>query len=76
MITGSRNIFDSNGNLILPRGAIEEFRKEKQLNKARYPTGVYVSCPRCGHSWERQGRSAGTLKCGKCGRKFKVGEIL
>jgi tRNA(Ile2) C34 agmatinyltransferase TiaS len=76
MITGSRNIFDSNGNLILPRGAIEEFRKEKQLNKARYPTGVYVSCPRCGHSWERQGRSAGILKCRKCRNRIIVGEIL
>ena len=37
-------VFDSSGYLILPRGAIEEFRKEKQLNKARYPTGIiYVS---------------------------------
>ena len=72
--------FDSNGNLIIPRGAIEEFRKElkkeKQLNKARYPTGVFVSCPRCNHSWERQSISAGILKCGKCGKKFKAGEML
>ena len=69
-------IFDSNGNLILPRGAIEEYKREKQLSKARFPTGVYVSCPRCGHTWERQGRSAGILKCGRCGNRIMVGEIL
>ena len=69
-------VFDQYGNLILPSGAMEEFRKEKQLNKARYPTGVFVGCPRCGSVWERKTRNAGEIKCSQCHKKIKVGEIL
>ena len=68
-------VFDSSGYLILPRGTIEEFRKEKQLNKARYPTGVFVECPRCGSTWERKTRNAGKIKCRKCFKMFEVGAI-
>ena len=69
------NRFDSSGNLILPKGTIEEFLANRNPNNARYHTGVYVTCPGCGKTWERRTRKAGRLKCHRCHQKIEVEKI-
>ncbi len=67
-------IFDSDGNLVLPRGARMEFSNVRRRMRPR-ATGVFVVCPRCGNAWERRTRSAGTLRCYACNNKVEVEEI-
>ena len=67
-------IFDSNGNLILPQGTIESFREEMKRMKhpRREKTGIKVTCPRCGHQWERMTKKAGDVRCHPCGQRIKL----
>lgn len=66
--------FDSNGNLILSDGTLEIFREE--MKKMRHPvrrhTGVKIECSRCGRTWERMSRKAGTLRCHSCGQRIEM----
>ena len=63
-------IFDSNGNLILRKGAIEAFQTD-----TRRKTGIMVRCPKCGHEWERMTRKAATIRCSHCREKVYVEAI-
>ena len=63
-------IFDSNGNLILRKGAIEAFQTEM-----RRKTGIMVRCPKCGHEWERMTKKAAAIKCSHCRKKVYVEAI-
>ena len=67
-------MFDSQGNLILPKGAIENFMEEMKKTKhpGRKKTGVMISCPECGHRWERMTRKAGTVRCHPCGKRIEL----
>ena len=68
-------IFDSNGSLIFPLGTIEYFREEmkRMKNPHREKTGIRVSCPRCGHQWEKTTRKARKARCYPCGRRIELG---
>ena len=68
-------IFDSDGNLILPSGTAREFRIIKRKLKPR-ATGVYVICPKCGNTWERRSRAAGTVRCHSCNERRDVEDIF
>ena len=68
-------MFDKSGNLVLPPGALEEFRVVRNEKYARYHTFVFVTCPGCGRTWERRSRTAGRRKCGKCGTYVRVDAI-
>jgi predicted Zn-ribbon and HTH transcriptional regulator len=61
-------VFDNQGNLIFPKGAIENFREE--MKKSRYSgrtkTGVWTMCSKCGHRWERRTKKAGKARCHTC----------
>ncbi len=57
--------FDRDGNLILPRGTVEEFNLER-AKFARKGTGLWVECPRCGYSWLRYSVYSKRLKCTRC----------
>jgi DNA-directed RNA polymerase subunit RPC12/RpoP len=67
-------MFDCNGNLILPKGTIENFREEmkKMKHPGRKKTGVLVVCTKCGHEWERMTRKAGDVRCHPCGQRIKL----
>ena len=68
-------IFDSDGNLILPSGTAREYRIIKRKLKPK-ATGVFVMCPKCGNTWERRSKAAGTVRCHSCNEKIQVEEIL
>lgn len=69
-------LYDQSGNLILPKGTIEEYRLlHHNPRNARCHTGVYVTCPRCGRTWERMVKHAGRLKCKGCSLQIEVEEI-
>ena len=75
LLPGSVNtMFDCNGNLILPKGTIENFREEmkKMKHPGRKKTGVFVVCPKCGHQWERMTKKAGDVRCHPCGQRIKL----
>jgi hypothetical protein len=44
-------MYDDHGNLILPKGTIENFMEEmkKMKHPGRKKTGVMVTCNKCGH---------------------------
>ena len=67
-------IFDSNGNLILPPGTVESFREEMKRMKhpRREKTDITVTCPKCGHKWERMTKKAGDVRCHPCGQRIKL----
>jgi ribosomal protein S27E len=68
LLPGSQSkLFDSNGNLILRKGAIETFQTEM-----RRKTGIMVRCPKCGHQWERMTRKAGKVRCHSCGKRIEL----
>ena len=69
-------MFDQSGNLILPPGAIEEFGIIRKNPKyARYHTGVYITCPVCGRTWERKTAAGGRRRCNDCRTYMRVEEI-
>jgi len=75
LLPGSEStMFDCEGNLILRKGAIENFREE--MRKGRYSghkkTGIMVRCPRCDHQWERMTKKAGDVRCHPCGQRIKL----
>ena len=75
LLPGSvRTMFDSNGNLILPKGTTENFREEmkKMKHPGRKKTGVFVVCSKCGHQWERMTRKAGDVRCHPCRQRIKL----
>ena len=75
LLPGSEStMFDSYGNLILPKGAIENFREEtkKMKHPGRKKTGVFVTCSKCGHEHERMTKKAGKFKCHSCGQRIKL----
>lgn len=70
------SLFDQNGLLILPEGARIEFeRNSKRIRNLKRRTGVYVSCPGCGHEWERASRKEGRIRCHRCKSTIKVDKI-
>jgi tRNA(Ile2) C34 agmatinyltransferase TiaS len=68
-------MFDQSGNLVLPAGAVEEFRVLRNPKYARYHTGVYVTCPKCGRTWERKTTAGGRRRCNDCRTYTRVDEI-
>ena len=70
-------MYDSQGNLILPKGAIENFMEEmkKMKHPGRKKTGVMVTCNKCGHTWERMTRKAGTVRCHPCKNRIELEAI-
>ena len=65
--------YDSNGMLILPKGAAEEFAS---MRKKRVHTGVYIQCPRCGHVWERTVLFSREARCSACKKHLTVSPIM
>ena len=50
--TGSkRSLFNSDGELMLPPGAVREFRDCSRI-LGKIHTGRMATCHRCGHEWE------------------------
>ena len=75
LLLGSEStMFDCNGNLILPKGTIENFREEmkKMKHPGRKKTGVFVTCSKCGHEHERMTKKAGKFKCHSCGQRIRL----
>jgi predicted RNA-binding Zn-ribbon protein involved in translation (DUF1610 family) len=68
-------IFDSDGNLILPRGTRMEYTNIRRKLKPK-ATGVFVICPKCGNTWERRSKRAGTVRCHSCNERITVEEIF
>ena len=68
-------IFDSDGNLILPRGTRMEYTNIRRKLKPK-ATGVFIICPKCGNTWERRSKAAGTVRCHSCGERMIVEEIF
>jgi ribosomal protein S27E len=68
-------IFDSDGNLMLPRGTARENRLIRRKLKPK-ATGVFVICQKCGNTWERKSEAAGTVRCHSCNDKIQVEEIF
>ena len=68
-------ISDSDGNLILPSGTARENRLIRRKLKPK-ATGVFVICPKCGNTWERRSKAAGTVRCRSCGERMTVEEIF
>ena len=70
-------MYDSQGNLILPKGAIENFMEEmkKMKHPGRKKTGVMVTCNKCGHTWERMTRKAGRVRCHPCKNRIELEAI-
>ncbi|HLH86361.1 MAG TPA: hypothetical protein VKU79_05820 [Thermoplasmataceae archaeon] len=64
--------FDASGNLILPQGTILEFERERERIAGNRPTGVYVTCPGCGYTWERWTRRASRSYCRRCGMTIRL----
>jgi len=45
----------------------DAYRLRNLSEKNRYRrTGVFLTCPRCGHRWERRSTSGGYQMCKKC----------
>jgi transcription elongation factor Elf1 len=68
------SMFDSSGNLILPRGAIEAIGRYRKDQRGRRKTGIFVTCPRCGHRWERMSKK-GTARCFVCKKRFSLEDL-
>jgi ribosomal protein S27E len=66
--------FDSDGNLILPRGTAREFSVTRRRMRPK-ATGVFVICPKCGNTWERRSKAAGKVRCRECRWEMEVEEI-
>jgi len=64
------NMFDSSGNLVLPRDTEEVFAEyHRKLPKNK--TGIWVTCPGCGHEWERISTKA-EVRCRRCRKRFSL----
>lgn len=57
------NLFDENGMLIIPEGALTV---ERVAKKGKRKTGVFVTCIKCGYRWQRESRREGNIRCHKC----------
>jgi len=68
----SHPFFNSDGNLILPSGAVEEFRKERKAIRRMY-TGKKATCPKCGHEWKICEGKKNVRRCHLCGARVNVG---
>ena len=64
--------FDENGMLILPSGTVEEFSTQRKPRQHYVHTGVFVTCDKCGHTWERQTLRKATVRCFVCREKIPV----
>ena len=70
--TGSRRyMFNSDGDLILPSGAVKEFQDWSRMAR-KVHTGRMARCHKCGHEWEIfEGRTR-VRRCHSCGAHVRV----
>lgn len=71
MVGPSRQLYNPKGDLILPSGAVEEFRRERKKARRIY-TGKMATCPKCGHEWEICGGKRNMRRCHSCGARVYV----
>ncbi|MHB1708468.1 MAG: TFIIB-type zinc ribbon-containing protein [Thermoplasmataceae archaeon] len=70
-INASNALFNQNGDLILPSGAVEEFRHEGKAAK-KIPLGKTIRCPKCGHEWELLAGTGSVRRCHSCGARVML----
>jgi len=52
---------------------IDAYRLGRASEEHHYrKTGVFLTCPQCGHRWERRSTSGGEVRCKKCLAKVEV----
>ena len=70
--TGSKRLlFNSDGELMLPPGAVREFRDCSRIS-GRIHTGRMARCHRCGHEWEIGVGRTRVRRCHSCGAHVRV----
>ena len=70
--TGSKHsLFNSDGELMLPPGAVREFRDCSRIS-GRIHTGRMATCHRCGHEWEIGVGRTRVRRCHSCGAHVSV----
>ncbi|GGM72829.1 hypothetical protein GCM10007108_08670 [Thermogymnomonas acidicola] len=59
--------------LIIPEGARREF---DSVRRRKVHTGVFVTCPRCGYTWERTVLFSRYARCPECRKHITVDPVM